>query len=39
MYYKTNASDEKIANQIDLIEHLKELIKSIKASIALLKSA
>lgn len=37
-YYKTSASKEKISEQLDKISILKELIKSTRSSIVLLKS-
>jgi hypothetical protein len=37
-FYKTNASNEKIVEQVAKIEFLKELIKSARSSIILLKS-
>ena len=37
-YHKTNANNEKIVEQIDKVEFLKELIKSVRSSIILLKS-
>lgn len=37
-YYKTNASKEKIVEQLDKIEFLKEMIKSARSSIILLKA-